>query len=60
MKTSINVENIINKFVKKQNYLNNEHVIGIIFYGSYQTGMQTDISDIDIRIIFDLVDLLRT
>ena len=53
MKTSINVENIINKFVKKQNYLNNEHVIGIIFYGSYQTGMQTDISDIDIRIIFD-------
>lgn len=34
-------------------YLNNEHVLGAFFYGSYLTGLNTDNSDIDLHIIFD-------
>ena len=34
-------------------YLNNEHVLGVFFYGSYLTGLNTDNSDIDLHIIFD-------
>ena len=29
---------IINQFIEKMEYLQNEHVLGIYFYGSYLTG----------------------
>lgn len=44
---------IINKFIKEMDYLNNEHVLGIFFYGSYLTGYNNKNSDIDLHIIFD-------
>ena len=34
-------------------YLNNNHCLGIIIYGSSLTGFNTDISDIDLHIVFD-------
>ena len=40
-------------FIKDMDYLNNEHVLGILFYGSYLTGFNTKNSDIDLHIIFD-------
>lgn len=49
----INPIEIISKFIDKMNYLNNEHVLGCYFYGSFLTGFNTNISDIDLHIIFD-------
>ena len=40
-------------FIKEMNYLDNEHCLGIFVYGSSLTGFNTDISDIDLHIIFD-------
>lgn len=48
-----NVLNKILKFIKEMDYLNMEHCLGIIVYGSSQTGFNTEISDIDLHIIFD-------
>ena len=50
---AINPINIIKKFIDKMGYLNNEHVLGCFFYGSYLTGYNTTNSDIDLHIIFD-------
>lgn len=44
---------IIDKFIKEMDYENNEHVIGIYFYGSYQLGCANESSDIDLHVIFD-------
>lgn len=33
------VYEIIQEFIKKNNYIQNEHVLGILFYGSYQYGL---------------------
>ena len=41
------------KFIKEMNYLNNEHCLGVIVYGSSLTGFNTNISDIDLHIVFD-------
>jgi hypothetical protein len=46
-------EEVILKFIDKMHYLSNEHVLGIVFYGSMLTGYSTNISDIDLHIIFD-------
>ena len=43
---------IIEKFVNKMGYLKNEHLEGIVWYGSSQTGFANDCSDIDLHIVF--------
>ncbi|MBR5662532.1 MAG: nucleotidyltransferase domain-containing protein [Bacilli bacterium] len=49
----IDVHDIINKFIKEMDYENNEHVLGVYFYGSYQLGCANEKSDIDLHVIFD-------
>lgn len=48
-----NVSLIIQKFITNMNYLENEHVLGIFFYGSFLTGYNNKNSDIDLHVIFD-------
>ena len=48
---------IIEKFIDKMEYINNEHYLGIYFYGSSLTGFNNSNSDIDLHIIFDDSDL---
>lgn len=50
------IEDKISSFIKDMGYLNDEHVLGVFFYGSYLTGLNTDNSDIDLHIIFDNED----
>ena len=50
---SINPRDIIDKFLDKMDYRNNEHVLGCYFYGSYLTGYHNEKSDIDLHIVFD-------
>ena len=52
----INPIDTILKFVDKMGYLENENVLGCFFYGSYLTGFNNSISDIDLHIIFDNTD----
>ena len=47
---------IINKFIDKMDYRNNEHYLGTFFYGSCLTGFNNDNSDIDLHIVFDNSD----
>lgn len=47
------IEDKILSFVQQMGYFDNEHVLGILFYGSYLTGVSTKTSDIDLHIIFD-------
>lgn len=47
---------IIEKFIMNMNYLENEHVLGVFFYGSFLTGYNHKNSDIDLHIIFDNSD----
>ena len=49
----VNTSQIIKKFITKMNYLENEHVIGCVFYGSLLTGHAGKNSDLDLHIIFD-------
>jgi len=49
----MNLDNKIKNFIDEMGYLNNEHVLGILFYGSYLTGFNNKNSDIDLHIIFD-------
>ena len=49
----VNVEEIIEKFLTKWDYYNNEHVLGCFFYGSYLTGYNRKNSDIDLHIVLD-------
>lgn len=42
--------NIIDKFVDIMGYMNNQNVLGIVFYGSYVHGNYDDNSDIDIHV----------
>lgn len=43
----------LNKFIDDMNYLKNDEVEGIVFYGSYHTGTNNEFSDIDLMILFD-------
>lgn len=43
----------IQEFIKENNYLQNEHILGILFYGSYKYGLNNQNSDIDLHIIYD-------
>lgn len=47
------ISSVIKKFIIEMNYLNNEHVLGAFFYGSFLTGYNSKGSDIDLHIIFD-------
>lgn len=51
-----NVDKVIDKFIDIMGYLNNDHVLGVFFYGSYLTGYNDDYSDIDLHVIFDNSD----
>ena len=50
---------IINKFIDKMKYKENDHVLGIYFYGSFLTGFNNKYSDIDLHVIFDNNDPLH-
>lgn len=52
----MSIEDKILSFIRDMGYLNNKHVLGVLFYGSYLTGLNTDNSDIDLHIIFDNED----
>ena len=43
-------------FLNNMDYINNEHCLGVLFYGSYLTGLNTEKSDIDLHVIFDNYD----
>ena len=49
----LNIDEIIFKFIEEMNYMDNEHVLGCFFYGSYLTGFNCNYSDIDLHIVFD-------
>lgn len=53
------VYEIIQKFIKEKNYIQDENVIGILFYGSSKYGLNTKNSDIDLLIIYDDLDNLN-
>ena len=48
--------NAITKFMEEMGYINDEHFLGAIVYGSSLTGFDTETSDIDLHIIFDNSD----
>ena len=49
----MNYRDALNKFIDDMNYLKNEEVEGIIFYGSYHTQTANEFSDIDLMILYD-------
>ena len=51
-----NINQIIDKFINGMQYLENNHVLGIFFYGSFLTGYNDENSDIDLHIVFDNSD----
>ena len=53
----LKVSSVIKKFIIEMNYLNNEHVLGAFFYGSFLTGYNSKGSDIDLHIVFDNSDI---
>ncbi len=52
----IDVNKVIIDFLNSMQYLENEHVLGCFFYGSFLTGYNNRNSDIDLHIIFDNSD----
>ena len=53
----IKIVEIINRFIREMGYLENEHVLGVFFYGSYLSGFYNSSSDIDLHVVFDDSDL---
>lgn len=49
----MDINKTIFHFIEEMNYLENKHVLGAFFYGSYLTGYNEKHSDIDIQVIFD-------
>lgn len=49
----MNAYEIIQKFVEEKCYMQQEHVLGILFYGSSKYGLNKPNSDIDLLIIYD-------
>ncbi len=47
------INKIIFNFIDEMKYIENKHVLGAFFYGSFLTGYNEKHSDIDIQIIFD-------
>ena len=52
----IKAKDVVNTFIKKMGYLENEHVLGCFLYGSYTTGYSTKNSDIDVLVVYDNFD----
>lgn len=52
----MNAYETIQKFVKDKHYTQDEHVLGILFYGSSKYGLNNSNSDIDLLIIYDNSD----
>ncbi len=55
----MNVYKIIQKFIKEKNYIQDENVLGILFYGSSKYGLNNQNSDIDLLIIYNDSDNLN-
>lgn len=51
-----NYVSAIYEFINEMGYINNEHVLGVFFYGSYLTGLNHKKSDIDMHVVFDDYD----
>lgn len=49
----MNYREALNKFIDEMNYLKNDEVEGIIFYGSFHTDTYNEFSDIDLMVLFD-------
>lgn len=49
----MSVYETIQDFLKTNNYLQDEHILGVLFYGSYKHGLNNQNSDIDLHIIYD-------
>ncbi len=49
----MNAYEVIQKFVKEKKYTQDEHVLGILFYGSSKYGLNNSNSDIDLLIVYD-------
>ena len=43
----------VSDFISEMNYYDNDHVLGIVVYGSYVTGYSNENSDVDVHIIMD-------
>ncbi len=52
----IDAEKIIFKFIQKMKYLENEHILGCFFCGSFLTGFNSNGSDIDLQVVRDNSD----
>ena len=52
----IDANKVIIDFISEMKYLENNHVLGCYFYGSYLTGLNHRNSDIDLHIVFDDYD----
>lgn len=53
---AIDVYGIIEKFIDQMGYREDQHVLGVFFYGSYLKGFAHEDSDIDLHIVFDNSD----
>ncbi len=49
----MNYREALNKFIDEMNYLKNDDVEGIVFYGSFHTDTYSEFSDIDVMVLFD-------
>lgn len=49
----MNYREALNKFIDEMNYLKNDEVEGIIFYGSFHTDTYNEFSDIDLMVLYD-------
>lgn len=56
---SPDINKIILSFINDMQYVENEHVLGCFFYGSFLTDYNNKNSDIDLHIIFDNYDPLH-
>ena len=52
----MNVQDKIYSFIQEMDYLNNPHVLGVLFYGSNLTGYANKYSDIDLHIVMDNIN----
>ena len=51
--------NATKRFIEEMEYMDDEHFLGVIVYRSSLTGFNTEISDIDLHVVFDNSNLAR-
>ncbi len=49
----MDIHDTIDKFLKNNNYSQDPHVLGVLFYGSYKHKLNNSNSDLDLQIIYD-------